>query len=96
MSAQVALAAYNNAHWCDTICCAHGIPGEFQEHLWLNRHSVPRFYPNVVTLSATPGAADQLAAVGALVDIDPTHTFIRRQRQLFDARPYSAGFSTSI
>ena len=67
LSAQVAQAAYNNAHWCDTVCRAHGTPGEFHDHLWLNRHRVPRFYPNAVTLSATSGVADQLAAIHDLV-----------------------------
>ena len=33
----------------------HGTPGEFHDVLWLNRHPVPRFYPNVVTLSTQGG-----------------------------------------
>lgn len=61
--AQAVQAAHNNAHWCDAVCRAHGIPGEFHSRLWLNRHPVPRFYPNVVTLSAKAGAAQQLAAI---------------------------------
>lgn len=60
-------AAENNAHWCDAICRAHGAPGKLHEHLWLSREPMPRFYPNVVTLSAEAPAA-QLAAVRALVD----------------------------
>ncbi len=56
-------AARNNAIWCDTICRAHGIPGEVQDYLWLNRHQVPRFYPNAVTLSQTQGVAEQLAQI---------------------------------
>jgi hypothetical protein len=44
-------AARNNAQWCDAVCRAHGNPGEFHEDIWLNRHRVPRFYPNAETLA---------------------------------------------
>jgi hypothetical protein len=63
---RVEQAAENNAIWCDTICRAHGIPGEFHNELWLNRYAVPRFYPNVVTLSAQDDTATQLASIQAL------------------------------
>jgi hypothetical protein len=59
-------AAKNNAIWCDTICRAHGSPGEFHNELWLNRYAVPRFYPNVVTLSAEDGTATQLTSIQTL------------------------------
>ena len=65
---RVEQAAGNNAIWCDTICRAHGIPGEFHDELWLNRYPVPRFYPNVVTLSAQDDAATQLASIQALAE----------------------------
>ena len=48
---RAALCARNNALWCDAVCRAHGVPGEFVGGLWLNRQPVPRFYSNVVTLS---------------------------------------------
>ena len=48
---RAALCARNNALWCDAVCRAHGLPGEFLAGLWLNRHPVPRFYSNAVTLS---------------------------------------------
>jgi hypothetical protein len=63
---RVEQAAENNAIWCDTICRAHGIPGEFHNELWLNRYAVPRFYPNVVTLSTQDDTATQLASIQAL------------------------------
>jgi hypothetical protein len=44
-------AARNNAEWCDAVCRSHGNSGEFHEDMWLNRHSVPRFYPNAGTLA---------------------------------------------
>lgn len=51
MSALAAeLCAGNNALWCDAVCRAHDIPGEFHPALWRNRHTVPPFYSNAVTL----------------------------------------------
>jgi hypothetical protein len=67
LSTQAAQAATNNARWCDSVCHAHGAAGELHEHLWLSRQPMPRFYPNLVTLTAT-GVAEQLAAVRDLVD----------------------------
>lgn len=52
MSSELATqAARNNAEWCDVVCSAHGAPGEFSDHLWVNRHAAPPFYPNIVTLT---------------------------------------------
>lgn len=63
---QVRQAVRNNAVWCDSVCRAHGRPGTFLEELWINRHEMPRFYPNAVTLSDSASAA-QLAGIGDLV-----------------------------
>ena len=38
------------------MCFAHGSAGRFLVHTWVNAEPVPRFYPNVVTL--TTGKAD--------------------------------------
>ena len=38
------------------MCFAHGTVGRFLVHTWVNAEPVPRFYPNVVSL--TTGAAD--------------------------------------
>jgi hypothetical protein len=65
ISARSIQATANNARWCDAVCRAHGAPGTFQEHLWLNRRPTPRFYPNLVTLTAV-GVEAQLAAVREL------------------------------
>jgi len=62
---RVERAARNNAVWCDTVCHAHGIPGGFHDALWFNRHPVPRFYPNAVTLTQG-GTAAQLETIQAL------------------------------
>jgi hypothetical protein len=65
MTSPIELAARNNARWCDAVCRANGAPGEFHGAIWLNRHAVPPFYSNAVTL--TPGgAAEQLALIREL------------------------------
>ena len=75
---RVEQAARNNAIWCDTLCRVHGAAGEFQEAVWFNRNPVPRFYPNVVTLSNQRPAAAQLAHVQDLVAaILPDHWAIK-------------------
>jgi hypothetical protein len=60
-------AARNNALWCDKVCAARDGPGEFHETLWLNRHGVPRYYPDVVTLTDAGSAAAQTEAIAALI-----------------------------
>jgi len=66
-SSRVGQAARSNATWCETVCCVHGTPGEFHDALWLNRHPVPRFYPNVVTFATRDDPATQLAHIRTLV-----------------------------
>jgi len=60
-------AARNSAIWCDTVCRAHGAPGEFYDVLWLDRHPAPRFYPNVVTLSDQQSVTAQRAHIHDLM-----------------------------
>jgi hypothetical protein len=62
-----ALAAYNNALWCDAVCRAHDRPGEFHETLWFTRLGAPRFYPDAVTLGGVEAAPAQTEAIAALV-----------------------------
>jgi hypothetical protein len=50
--ARVRAAARNNADWCDAVCRAHGLPGEFATHAWTNPRRTPPFYPDAVTLTA--------------------------------------------
>jgi hypothetical protein len=65
MAGRAIYCARNNALWCDAVCRANGAPGEFHDAIWLNRHAVPPFYSNAVTL--TPGgAAGQLALIEEL------------------------------
>lgn len=65
--ARVAQAARNNAVWCETLCRAHGAPGELGPDIWLNRRATPPFYPNAVTLTNAQNHATQLAAIHGLL-----------------------------
>jgi hypothetical protein len=62
-----ALAARNNAIWCDTVCRAHDRPGEFHETLWFTRLGTPRFYPDAVTIAGAEAAPVQLEAIAGLI-----------------------------
>lgn len=53
------LAAWNNAVWCDTVCRAHGVPGEMHASCWVNPHDVPPFHSNMTTLLGKAGVAAQ-------------------------------------
>ncbi|PSJ63704.1 hypothetical protein [Pseudaminobacter soli (ex Li et al. 2025)] len=53
MSADLwARAAFNNAAWCDAVCAARHKPGAFLDHIWVQRHGSPPYYPDAVTLTA--------------------------------------------
>jgi hypothetical protein len=62
-----ALAAHNNALWCDAVCRAHDRPGEFHDTLWLTRLGTPPFYPDAVTVAGMEAAPTQVEAIAALV-----------------------------
>jgi hypothetical protein len=65
----MALAARNNALWCDAVCRAHGRPGEFHDALWLSRSGTPPFYPDAVTLAGPSAAPEQWRALSSLVEL---------------------------
>jgi hypothetical protein len=52
-------ATLNNARWCDAVCRAHGHAGRFLPHMWVNAATVPRFYPNAVTLAVGDTALEE-------------------------------------
>ena len=56
-------AIRNNAEWCDLVCRSHGVPGRFHEYAWVNEHSVPAFYPNVISLQPGGAAAEHIEAL---------------------------------
>jgi hypothetical protein len=66
-SSIMALAAHNNAMWCDAVCRAHDRPGEFHETLWLTRLGTPRFYPDAVTTAGVEAAPAQFEAIADLI-----------------------------
>lgn len=55
-------AARNNAEWCEAVCRAHGLPGDFGPRAWTNPRRTPLLYPDAVTLSADATEDDVLAA----------------------------------
>jgi hypothetical protein len=55
MSRQAAIAAANNAEWCDMVCRTHGIGGELDGAAWTSPSRTPPLYPDAVTL--VPGLA---------------------------------------
>ena len=57
-------AVGNNAAWCDLVCAALGVRGTFTGDLYVNRYAVPRFFPNVITLSETVEESDVVRAIG--------------------------------
>ena len=62
-----ALAARDNAMWCDAVCRAHDRPGEFHEALWSTPLGTPRFYPDAVTTTGMEAAPAQLEAIADLI-----------------------------
>jgi hypothetical protein len=54
--ADIAMAARNNAEWCEAVCRARGVPGRFTEHLWVNEQRTPPYYPSIITLHRSTDA----------------------------------------
>jgi hypothetical protein len=80
--------AHNNAVWCDTVCRAHGKPGEFVDGIWINRRETPPFYPNAVTLSAARGSVAQLERIRDLVQMGlPGHWAAKDSFSALDLGP---------
>ncbi|MEV0623067.1 hypothetical protein AB0I81_57795 [Nonomuraea sp. NPDC050404] len=65
MSDWRAVAAHDNAQWCDAMCRAHDIPGIFTDHAWTNPVRTPPFYPDAVTLSPQTTADEVLEGIDA-------------------------------
>ncbi|MEV0523768.1 hypothetical protein AB0I66_10095 [Streptomyces sp. NPDC050439] len=56
-------AARNNAEWCDAVCRAHGVPGEFGAGVWSSARRTPPLYPDAVSLTPGISAADLVARI---------------------------------
>ncbi|MBF9068699.1 hypothetical protein [Streptacidiphilus fuscans] len=59
----VRAAARNNADWCEAMCRAHGLRGEYRLDAWTSRERTPRYYPDAVTLTDRLDVDDLLARV---------------------------------
>ena len=57
-TSRVELAALNNALWCDTVCRAHGVPGDVQPTVWLNPNVPPPYHSNLVVISSLATQAE--------------------------------------
>lgn len=63
MTDRIELAARNNALWCDAVCRSHRLSGTLDSVAWSSSTRTPPLYPDAVTLSATPHAADILRRI---------------------------------
>ena len=82
-------AAMNNAVWCDTVCRAHGLAGEFRDGLWVNKGAVPRFYPNAITLDGPSHAGDHRQCLEALIrDGMPPIWSVKDSFRTLDLEPF--------
>jgi hypothetical protein len=60
---RIALAALNNALWCDAVARSHGVATSTDADAWTAATRTPPYYPDAVTLSPTAGEYDVLARV---------------------------------
>ncbi len=67
MSSWVAVAAANNAEWCDIVCRTHNIVADRSAGAWTTQTRSPPLYPDAVTLA--PGA--ETTTVLARIDRSP-------------------------
>ena len=58
-----AIAAANNASWCDVVCRTHGIDTRFEADAWTSTTRTPPLYPDAVTLLPEASAPDVLARI---------------------------------
>ncbi|MEU6962461.1 hypothetical protein [Streptomyces chrestomyceticus] len=65
-AAWVRAAARNNAEWCDAVCRAHGLRGDFGDDAWASPRRTPPLYPDAVTLTERLGTS---AGAGAAADL---------------------------
>jgi hypothetical protein len=65
------LAARNNADWCQSVCQAHGVPGEFLPTVWINRGIPPPYHPNLIVISPAGDPEKMGEYIRELVDLLP-------------------------
>ena len=60
------LAIENNVHWYGGLCEAHAVPGERHDAYWINRHRMPPYMSNLITLTRD-AQGEQLEAIRSLI-----------------------------
>ena len=58
-------AVLNNAHWCDAVAASHGLEGRWAASVWSSNQPMPRFYPNIITLTPDAPVAQTIDALKA-------------------------------
>jgi hypothetical protein len=87
-----AIAALNNAEWCDVICRFHGARTRFDDVAWTSSIRTPPYYPDAVTLVPDLSVPDLLARIDSSVGCSIKDSFASLDltghgfRVLFDAQ----------
>jgi hypothetical protein len=85
-------AVQNNSQWCDAICRAHKVPGEFHDTHWINHGNVPPYTSKLITLAGRESAGIQLAAIRSLITAQPEAFFsVKDAFQCLDLAPLGFG-----
>jgi hypothetical protein len=87
-----AIAALNNAEWCDVICQSHGARTRLDDVAWTSSTRAPPYYPDAVTLVPNLSVPDLLARIDSSVGCSIKDSFASLNlidygfRVLFDAQ----------
>ncbi len=87
-----AIAALNNAEWCDVICRSHGARTRFDDVAWTSPTRTPPYYPDAVTLVSDLSIPDLLARIDSSMGCSIKDSFASLNltghgfRVLFDAQ----------
>jgi hypothetical protein len=60
MGSWSAIAAVNNAEWCDAVCRTHGIGTDVDDRAWSSQTRTPPLYPDAITLVPDPSLPELL------------------------------------
>ena len=87
-----AIAALNNAEWCDVICRSHGARTRMDDVAWTSSIRTPPYYPDAVTLVPDLSVPDLLARIDSAAGCSIKDSFASLNlatygfRVLFDAQ----------
>ena len=56
-------AVFNNVAWCNAVATSHGVSTNQNESIWFSEHPMPRFYPNIISLSADAPIDESINAI---------------------------------